>query len=93
MLVAGATGTGKSVAINSMILSMVFNLTPDEVRLLMVDPKMLELSPYEGIPHLLAPVVMEPKKAASALRWLVAEMERRYQLLAIRKARNIDSYN
>ena len=59
----------------------------------MVDPKMLELSPYEGIPHLLAPVVMEPKKAASALRWLVAEMERRYQLLAARKARNIDSYN
>lgn len=93
MLVAGATGTGKSVAINSMILSMVFNLTPDEVRLLMVDPKMLELSPYEGIPHLLAPVVMEPKRAASALRWLVAEMERRYQLLAARKARNIDSYN
>jgi S-DNA-T family DNA segregation ATPase FtsK/SpoIIIE len=93
MLVAGATGTGKSVAINSMILSLLFNLTPDEVRLLMVDPKMLELSPYEGIPHLLAPVVMEPKKAASALRWLVAEMERRYQLLASRKARNIDSYN
>lgn len=93
MLVAGATGTGKSVAINSMILSMLFNLTPEDVRLLMVDPKMLELSPYEGIPHLLAPVVMEPKKAASALRWLVAEMERRYQLLATRKARNIDSYN
>ena len=93
MLVAGATGTGKSVAINSMILSLLFNLTPDEVRFLMVDPKMLELSPYEGIPHLLAPVVMEPKKAASALRWLVAEMERRYQLLANRKARDIDSYN
>ncbi|UCF89167.1 MAG: DNA translocase FtsK 4TM domain-containing protein [bacterium] len=93
MLVAGATGTGKSVAINSMILSMLFNLTPEDVRLLMVDPKMLELSPYEGIPHLLAPVVMEPKKAASALRWLVSEMERRYQLLAARKARNIDSYN
>ena len=93
MLVAGATGTGKSVAINSMILSLLFNLTPDDVRLVMVDPKMLELSPYEGIPHLLAPVVMEPKKAASALRWLVAEMERRYQLLAARKARNIDSYN
>jgi S-DNA-T family DNA segregation ATPase FtsK/SpoIIIE len=93
MLVAGATGTGKSVAINSMILSLLFHLTPEEVRLLMVDPKMLELSPYEGIPHLLSPVVMEPKKAASALRWLVAEMERRYQLLASRKARNIDSYN
>jgi len=93
MLVAGATGQGKSVAINSMILSMLFNLTPAEVRLLMVDPKMLELSPYEGIPHLLAPVVMEPKKAASALRWLVAEMERRYHLLSARKARNIDSYN
>jgi S-DNA-T family DNA segregation ATPase FtsK/SpoIIIE len=93
MLVAGATGTGKSVAINSMILSLLFNLTPDEVRLLMVDPKMLELSPYEGIPHLLAPVVMEPKKAASALRWLVAEMERRYHLLSSRNVRNIDSYN
>jgi len=93
LLVAGATGTGKSVAINSMILSLLFNLTPDEVRFLMVDPKMLELSPYEGIPHLLAPVVMEPKKAASALRWLVAEMQRRYHLLANRKARDIDSYN
>lgn len=93
LLVAGATGTGKSIAINSMILSMLLNLTPDEVRLVMVDPKMLELSPYEGIPHLLAPVVMEPKKAASALRWLVAEMERRYQLLATRKARNVDTYN
>ncbi|MDF1535420.1 MAG: DNA translocase FtsK 4TM domain-containing protein [bacterium] len=93
MLVAGATGTGKSVAVNSMILSLLFYLTPEDVRLLMVDPKMLELSPYEGIPHLLAPVVMEPKKAASALRWLVVEMERRYQLLASRKARNVDSYN
>ena len=93
LLVAGATGTGKSVAINSMVLSLLFNLTPDEVRFLMVDPKMLELSPYEGIPHLLAPVVMEPKKAASALRWLVAEMQRRYHLLANRKARDIDSYN
>jgi S-DNA-T family DNA segregation ATPase FtsK/SpoIIIE len=93
MLVAGATGTGKSVAVNSMILSLLFNLTPEEVRFLFIDPKMLELSPYEGIPHLLAPVVMEPKKAASALRWLVAEMERRYQLLANRKARDIASYN
>jgi len=93
LLVAGATGTGKSVAINSMILSLITNLTPDEVRLLMVDPKMLELSPYEGIPHLLAPVVMDPKKAASALRWVVVEMERRYQLLANHRVRDITGYN
>jgi S-DNA-T family DNA segregation ATPase FtsK/SpoIIIE len=93
LLIAGATGTGKSVAINSMILSLITNLIPDEVRLLMIDPKMLELSPYEGIPYLLSPVVMEPKKAASALRWLVAEMERRYQLLASHKARDIGGYN
>jgi S-DNA-T family DNA segregation ATPase FtsK/SpoIIIE len=93
LLVAGATGTGKSVAVNSMILSLICNLTPDEVRLLMVDPKMLELSPYEGIPHLLAPVVMDPKKAASALRWVVVEMERRYQLLATYKVRDVSGYN
>lgn len=93
LLIAGATGTGKSVAINSMILSIITNLTPDEVRLLMIDPKMLELSPYEGIPYLLSPVVMEPKKAASALRWMVAEMERRYQLLASHKVRDITRYN
>ena len=93
LLVAGATGTGKSVSINSMILSLIFNLTPKEVRFLMVDTKMLELSPYEGIPHLLAPVVMEPKKASSALRWVVAEMERRFQLLATYKVRDINGYN
>ncbi|MEE8547567.1 MAG: DNA translocase FtsK 4TM domain-containing protein [bacterium] len=93
LLVAGATGTGKSVAINSMILSMIYNLTPQEVRFLMVDTKMLELSPYEGIPHLLAPVVMEPKKAAAALRWVVVEMERRFQLLASHKVRDINGYN
>ncbi|GBE16140.1 MAG TPA: DNA translocase FtsK [Proteobacteria bacterium] len=93
LLVAGATGTGKSVAINSMILSLVGNLAPHEVRLLLIDPKMLELSPYEGIPHLLAPVVMEPKKAASALRWAVVEMERRYQLLASHGVRDIVGYN
>ena len=93
MLVAGATGTGKSVAINSMILSLLLNLTPEDVRFLFIDPKMLELSPYEGIPHLLAPVVVESKKAASAFRWLVAEMDRRYHLLANRKARDIASYN
>ncbi|NOY87285.1 MAG: DNA translocase FtsK [Deltaproteobacteria bacterium] len=93
LLVAGATGTGKSVAINSMILSLVGNLAPHEVRLLLIDPKMLELSPYEGIPHLLAPVVMEPRKAASALRWAVVEMERRYQLLAAHGVRDIVGYN
>jgi len=93
LLVAGATGTGKSVSINSMILSMIFHLTPKEVRFLMVDTKMLELSPYEGIPHLLSPVVMEPKKASSALRWVVAEMERRFQLLAAHKVRDINGYN
>ena len=93
LLIAGATGTGKSVAINSMICSILMKATPEEVRLLMVDPKRIELASYEGIPHLLHPVVMDPKKATVALKWAVQEMERRYELMAEVGARNIDTYN
>jgi S-DNA-T family DNA segregation ATPase FtsK/SpoIIIE len=93
LLIAGTTGSGKSVAVNSMIISMLLRASPEEVRFLMVDPKMLELSVYEGIPHLLLPVVTDSKKAAMALRWAVEEMERRYQLLADCGVRNIGSYN
>ena len=93
MLVAGATGSGKSVAINSIILAILYNAKPSEVKLALVDPKMLELSVYEGIPHLLSPVVTQPKKAAETLRAIVAEMERRYRTLAEKGNKNIDSYN
>ncbi len=93
LLVAGATGSGKSVAINSIILSILFNATKDEVKLALIDPKMLELSVYEGIPHLLSPVVTQPKKAAETLRAIVAEMERRFRQLAEKGNRNVDSYN
>ena len=93
LLVAGTTGSGKSVAVNTMILSLLFKSTPDDVRLIMVDPKMLELSVYEGIPHLLAPVVTDMKEAANALRWCVAEMERRYKLMAKLGVRNISGAN
>lgn len=93
LLIAGATGTGKSVAINSMICSILMKATPEEIRLLMVDPKRIELASYEGIPHLLHPVVMDPKKATVALKWAVQEMERRYELMAEVGSRNIDAYN
>lgn len=93
LLVAGTTGSGKSVAVNAMILSILYNATPKEVRFIMVDPKMLELSIYEGIPHLLAPVVTDMKDAQNALRWCVAEMERRYKLMAAMGVRNIGGFN
>jgi DNA segregation ATPase FtsK/SpoIIIE, S-DNA-T family len=93
LLVAGATGSGKSVAINSIILALLYNAQPSEVKLVLVDPKMLELSLYNDIPHLLTPVVTQPKRAAETLRALVAEMERRYRLLAEKGSKNIDSYN
>lgn len=93
LLVAGTTGSGKSVAVNAMILSMLYKATPEQVRMIMVDPKMLELSVYEDIPHLLAPVVTDMKEAANALRWCVAEMERRYPLMAALGVRNIAGYN
>lgn len=93
LLVAGTTGSGKSVAINAMILSLLYKSTAEHVRLIMIDPKMLELSVYEGIPHLLAPVVTDMKHAANALRWCVAEMERRYQLMAALGVRNISGFN
>ncbi|MDO8828399.1 DNA translocase FtsK [Methylophaga sp.] len=93
LLVAGTTGSGKSVAVNAMILSLLYKATPKEVRLIMVDPKMLELSIYEDIPHLLTPVVTDMKEAANALRWCVAEMERRYPLMAALGVRNIAGYN
>jgi len=93
LLVAGATGSGKSVAINSIILAILYNARPNEVKLAMVDPKMLELSVYADIPHLLSPVVTQPKKAAETLRAIVAEMERRYRMLAEKGNKNIDSFN
>jgi S-DNA-T family DNA segregation ATPase FtsK/SpoIIIE len=93
LLVAGTTGSGKSVGVNAMILSLLFKATPDEVRLIMVDPKMLELSIYEGIPHLLTPVITDMKDAASGLRWCVGEMERRYRLMAKMGVRNLAGFN
>ncbi len=93
LLIAGTTGSGKSVAINTMILSLVYRLRPDQCRLIMVDPKMLELSVYDGIPHLLTPVVTDPKKAVVALKWAVREMEDRYKRMAKLGVRNIDGYN
>jgi DNA segregation ATPase FtsK/SpoIIIE, S-DNA-T family len=93
LLVAGTTGSGKSVALNAMILSLLYKSTPKDIRMIMIDPKMLELSVYEGIPHLLAPVVTDMKEASNALRWCVAEMERRYKLMASVGVRNITGYN
>lgn len=93
MLIAGTTGSGKSVCINSMLISLLYKSTPEEVRLIMVDPKMVELGNYNGIPHLLIPVVTDPKKAAGALNWAVGEMERRYKLFADHQVRNLTGYN
>ena len=93
MLIAGTTGSGKSVCINSMLISILYKSTPEEVRLIMVDPKMVELGNYNGIPHLLIPVVTDPKKAAGALNWAVGEMERRYKLFADHQVRNLVGYN
>lgn len=93
LLVAGTTGSGKSVAINTMILSILYRMTPQQCRLIMVDPKMLELSVYDGIPHLLTPVVTDPKKAVTALKWAVREMEERYRKMAKLGVRNIDGFN
>ncbi len=93
LLIAGTTGSGKSVAINTMILSLLYRLSPDQCRLIMVDPKMLELSVYDGIPHLLTPVVTDPRKAVVALKWAVREMEERYKKMSKLGVRNIDGYN
>jgi S-DNA-T family DNA segregation ATPase FtsK/SpoIIIE len=93
LLIAGATGTGKSVALNAMICSFLYKSNPDEVKLIIVDPKRIELSTYDGIPHLITPVVTEVKKATNALFWAVQEMEQRYKLLSERKARNVAQYN
>ncbi|MEQ9125485.1 MAG: DNA translocase FtsK, partial [Alphaproteobacteria bacterium] len=93
LLIAGTTGSGKSVAINAMILSLLYAMTPEQCRFIMVDPKMLELSVYDGVPHLLAPVVTEPKKAVVALKWVVREMENRYRAMSTLGVRNIAGYN
>ncbi|MBS1302379.1 DNA translocase FtsK [Loktanella sp. SALINAS62] len=93
LLIAGTTGSGKSVAINTMILSLLYKLSPEECRMIMIDPKMLELSVYDGIPHLLSPVVTDPKKAVVALKWVVGEMEERYRKMSRMGVRNIDGYN
>ena len=93
LLIAGSTGTGKSVGLNAMLTSILYRATPDDVRMIMIDPKRLELGMYEEIPHLLTPVVVDPKKAANALRWAVREMEERYKTLAAEGVRNIEQYN
>jgi S-DNA-T family DNA segregation ATPase FtsK/SpoIIIE len=93
LLIAGTTGSGKSVAINTMILSLLYRLSPKQCRMIMIDPKMLELSVYDNIPHLLAPVVTDPRKALAALKWVVAEMEERYRKMSKLGVRNIDGYN
>jgi S-DNA-T family DNA segregation ATPase FtsK/SpoIIIE len=93
LMIAGTTGSGKSVGVNAMILSLLYRLSPDQCRLILIDPKMLELSVYEGIPHLMAPVVTEPAKAVTALKWTVREMERRYRAMSQLGVRNVAGYN
>ena len=93
LLIAGATGSGKSVCINTLIISILYKATPDEVRLIMIDPKVVELSVYNGIPHLFIPVVTDPKKAAGALNWAVSEMTSRYNAFAEYGVRNLGEYN
>ena len=93
MLIAGTTGSGKSVCMNTLIISLLYKAKPEEVRLIMVDPKMVELGVYNGIPHLLIPVVTDPKKAAGALQWTVTEMMRRYRLMSEAGVRDLESYN
>ena len=93
LLIGGTTGSGKSVAVNTMILSLLYRLPPDKCRFIMIDPKMLELSVYQDIPHLLTPVVTEPRKAIVALKWVVREMEDRYRAMSAQGVRNIAGYN